>query len=57
MGFDDSVLEEKKFPTKHDLDQVSTEFPISKWCVLSFDIFNKARIMLGHSNQSSAIKI
>ena len=28
MGFDDSVLEEKKFPTKHDLDQVSTEFPI-----------------------------
>jgi predicted amidohydrolase YtcJ len=28
MGFDDSVLEEKRFPTKHDLDQVSTEFPI-----------------------------
>lgn len=27
-GFDDSVLEEKRFPTKHDLDQVSTEFPI-----------------------------
>lgn len=28
MGFDDSVIEEKRFPTKHDLDQVSTEFPI-----------------------------
>lgn len=27
-GFDDSVLEEKRFPTKHDLDQVSTELPI-----------------------------
>lgn len=27
-GFDDSVLEENRFPTKHDLDQVSTEFPI-----------------------------
>ncbi|MCH4823865.1 amidohydrolase [Gramella lutea] len=27
-GFDDSVLEEKSFPTKHDLDQVSTEHPI-----------------------------
>lgn len=28
MGFDDSVLKEKRFPTKHDLDQVSTVFPI-----------------------------
>jgi predicted amidohydrolase YtcJ len=28
MGFDDSVLKEKRFPTKHDLDLVSTEFPI-----------------------------
>ncbi|MCX7551901.1 amidohydrolase [Xanthomarina sp. F2636L] len=28
MGFDDSVLKENRFPTKHDLDQVSTEFPI-----------------------------
>lgn len=28
LGFDDSVLEENRFPTKHDLDQVSTEFPI-----------------------------
>jgi predicted amidohydrolase YtcJ len=28
MGFDDSVLEEKRFPTKHDLDKVSTDFPI-----------------------------
>ena len=28
MGFDDSVLEDKRFPTKHDLDQVSTEYPI-----------------------------
>ena len=27
-GFDDSVLEEKRFPTKEDLDQVSTEYPI-----------------------------
>jgi hypothetical protein len=27
-GFDDSVLEEKRFPTKHDLNKVSTEFPI-----------------------------
>ena len=28
VGFDDSVLEENRFPTKHDLDQVSTEYPI-----------------------------
>ena len=28
MGFDDSILEEKRFPTKHDLDEVSKEFPI-----------------------------
>jgi predicted amidohydrolase YtcJ len=28
MGFDDSVLKEKRFPTKHDLNQVSTDFPI-----------------------------
>ena len=28
MGFDDSVLEDKRFPTRHDLDQVSKEFPI-----------------------------
>ena len=27
-GFDDSVLEEKRFPTRHDLDQVTTEYPI-----------------------------
>ena len=27
-GFDDSVLEEKRFPTRHDLDQVSTEIPV-----------------------------
>jgi predicted amidohydrolase YtcJ len=27
-GFDDSILKEKRFPTKHDLDKVSTEFPI-----------------------------
>ncbi len=27
-GFDDSVIEEKRFLTKHDLDQVSTEFPV-----------------------------
>ncbi len=28
MGFDDSILEDKRFPTKHDLDKVSTEYPI-----------------------------
>lgn len=28
MGFDDSVLAEKRFPTKEDLDKVSTETPI-----------------------------
>lgn len=28
MGFDDSVLEENRFPTKHDLDKVTTDFPI-----------------------------
>ncbi len=28
MGFDDSVLEEARFPTKYDLDQVSTAFPV-----------------------------
>lgn len=27
-GFDDSVLKEKRFPTKRDLDQVTTEFPV-----------------------------
>ncbi len=28
MGFDDSVLEDKRFPTKIDLDKVSTEHPV-----------------------------
>lgn len=28
LGFDDSVLEENRFPTRHDLDQVSTEYPV-----------------------------
>ena len=28
MGFDDSVLEERRFPTKEDLDKVSTEHPV-----------------------------
>lgn len=28
MGFDDSVLAEKRFPTKEDLDKVSTEIPV-----------------------------
>ena len=28
MGFDDSVLEEKRFPTKADLDKVSTDIPV-----------------------------
>ncbi|WP_296698409.1 amidohydrolase [Algoriphagus sp.] len=28
MGFDDAVLAENRFPTKEDLDQVSTEVPI-----------------------------
>ena len=28
IGFDDSVLEEKRFPTKDDLDKVSTEYPV-----------------------------
>lgn len=28
MGFDDSVLEEKRFPTKFDLDKVTTDHPV-----------------------------
>ncbi|MCF1713251.1 amidohydrolase [Flavihumibacter sp. RY-1] len=28
MGFDDAVLKEKRFPTKEDLDKVSTEVPV-----------------------------
>jgi predicted amidohydrolase YtcJ len=28
IGFDDAVLNEKRFPTKEDLDKVSTEFPV-----------------------------
>lgn len=28
MGFDDSVLDEKRFPTKADLDEVSTVYPV-----------------------------
>lgn len=28
MGFDDSVLEDQRFPTKFDLDRVSTEVPV-----------------------------
>lgn len=27
-GFDDSVLKEKRFPTKHDLDQITSDFPV-----------------------------
>lgn len=28
IGFDDAVLKEKRFPTKYDLDKVSTELPV-----------------------------
>lgn len=28
MGYDESVMEEKRHPTKQDLDQVSTEYPV-----------------------------
>lgn len=28
LGFDDSVMEEKRFPTKFDLDKVSTDIPV-----------------------------
>ena len=28
MGFDDAVLEERRFPTRDDLDRVSTEMPV-----------------------------
>ncbi len=39
-GFDDSVLEEKRFPTKEDLDKVSTEYPIMiylcSFCITKF---------------------
>jgi predicted amidohydrolase YtcJ len=28
MGFDDSILEDQRFPTKDDLDKVSTEIPV-----------------------------
>lgn len=28
MGFDDSVIAENRFPTKHDLDKVTTEHPL-----------------------------
>jgi predicted amidohydrolase YtcJ len=28
MGFDDAALKENRFPTKHDLDKVSTDIPI-----------------------------
>jgi predicted amidohydrolase YtcJ len=40
-GFDDSVLDEKRFPTKMDLDKVSTQYPImiihisGHFCVLN----------------------
>ncbi|MFD1315503.1 amidohydrolase [Namhaeicola litoreus] len=41
MGFDDAVLEDKRFPTKEDLDQVSVDVPImvvhisGHFCVLN----------------------
>ncbi len=28
MGFDDAILEERRYPTKEDLDKVSTELPV-----------------------------
>ena len=28
MGFDDSILEDQRFPTKDDLDKVSTKIPV-----------------------------
>ncbi len=28
LGFDDAALAEKRFPTRHELDQVSTEIPV-----------------------------
>lgn len=54
LGFDDSVLKENRFPTKRDLDQVSTEHPI---CIIHISghfaaVNSKALELLGITSES-----
>lgn len=50
MGFDDAVLDEKRFPTKDDLDKVSTDIPIciihisGHFCVMNSKGLEEAEI-------------
>jgi len=61
MGFDDSVLEEKRFPTKMDLDKVSTEHPImiihisGHFCVVNSKGLELLNINSGTSNPEGGI--
>lgn len=54
MGFDDAILEEKRFPTKEDLDQVSTEIPI---CIIHisghFAVMNSKGLELSQVTSAS----
>jgi predicted amidohydrolase YtcJ len=53
MGFDDAVLKENRFPTKEDLDKVSTEIPIcithisGHFCVLNSKGLEMQKITAG----------
>jgi predicted amidohydrolase YtcJ len=54
-GFDDSVIAEKRFLTRHDLDKISTEYPVMVTHISGhFAMVNsKALVMLGISKDTA----
>lgn len=61
MGFDDAVLKEQRFPTKEDLDKVSTTIPIcivhisGHFCVLNSKALEMSKITAASKNPAGGV--
>lgn len=61
MGFDDAELKEKRFPTREDLDKVSTEIPVcivhisGHFCVLNSKGLELKKITAASKNPSGGV--
>jgi predicted amidohydrolase YtcJ len=61
LGFDDAALKEKRFPTKEDLDKISTEIPVmachisAHFCVVNTKGLEKLGINASSKNPAGGI--